>query len=274
MSKIIKSLYSPSDHKESKQILIKNLFEEGIYNKKDSVGNRSTDEDEQVDHFEEIKAMEEQLEEAQARAEQLIAEANDQARAILEQAELERQQSLLEIEQLKQEALEQGYQEGFETGQQEGFQSYSVLIEQAQGIVAHSEQEFEKTVDSAQPVIVELATALAKRMLDLQFSEMPEIWSALLKQVMSEVREHENVRIYVHPDWFERTSHQKEELEQLLSHTENLFIYPDAGLMKNGCVIESKYGRIEATVDKQLEELKLQLLEKLKEGEHERRGSY
>jgi flagellar assembly protein FliH len=276
LSKVIKSLQTPNLKQESKKIIIRNLFEEGIYNQVDE--NRATDQSNYVEskenRQERLEMIEAEMEEAHKKANQLILEAEEEAKRILEQVELERRQAQLDIEQLKQEATEQGYQDGFTQGQNEGFRSYSSLIEQAHAIIAQSELEYEKTIESAEPVIVELATALANRMVDQQLDVNPEIWASLLKQVMSEVREHENVRIYVHPDWFERTSHQKEELEQLLSHTENLFIYPDAGLMSNGCVIESKYGRIEASVDKQLEELKTQLLVKLKEDENERTSAY
>ncbi|MFC0558606.1 flagellar assembly protein FliH [Halalkalibacter alkalisediminis] len=274
MSKIIKSLHSPHASTETKQITIRNLFEEGIFNKLEINSETKKDSEKMIILEERQKQIEIEIAEAQKKAKQVLAEAKEQASRVLEQAELERQQAHLKIEEARAEAMNQGYQEGLEHGQSEGFQSYSNLIQQARAIIAQSEQEYEKTLDSAEPVIVELATAVARRMIDVQLTENQEIWSSLLKQVMTEVREHENVRIYVHPDWFERTTHQKEELEQLLSHTENLFIYPDAGLMKNGCVIESKYGRIEATIDKQLEELKRQLLEKLKEGDHEGTSSY
>lgn len=271
LSKIIKSLQTPHSPTETKQITIRNLFEEGIFNKLEFNHDQKQLKDAaQSESLEERKKkIDAEIAEAERKASQLIADAKEQARGLVEQIEYERQQALIEIEHAKQEAVDQGYREGFEQGQNEGFESYSNFITQAQEIIKQSEQEYERTLDSAEPVIVELATALARRMINIQLTDHPEIWSSLLKQVMTEVREHENVKIYVHPDWFERTVHQKEELEQLLSHTENLFIYPDAGLMKNGCIIESRYGRIEASVDKQLEELKKNLLEVLKEGEHE-----
>ncbi len=171
-------------------------------------------------------------------------------------------------------AREQGYEEGFAQGQIDGQQTYDSLIEQAKTIISQSEQEFEKTIDSAEPVMIDLSIALTKKMIGLNLEENPAIWSALLKQVMLEVREHEHVKLYVHPDWYMQTTQQKEELEQLLSHTEKLYIYPDAGLMENGCIVESKYGRIDATLDRQLHELKTQLFEKWREGPNERTGAH
>lgn len=249
--------------------MIRNLFEEGIFNR---IDDRLAP-NEQPNHFtnnEEVnKKTEAELAAAQAKANQLIAEAEQEARNLLKQVEVARQSAVEEIEVLKAEAKKQGYEAGYVEGQNEGFRAYNKLIEQAHSVIVQSEKDYERTIESADPVIIEVACALTKRMIDLQLEGNSHVWGALLRQVITEVREHEKVRIFVHPDWFEYTTNQKEELEQLLSHTENLFIYPDAGLMKHGCVIETKYGRIEATVDKQLEVLKAQLLEMVQEGIYE-----
>ncbi|MDT8859027.1 flagellar assembly protein FliH [Alkalihalobacillus sp. MEB130] len=270
MSKIIKSRYHTSE-RDAKKITIPTTFDNNYAQNHQALAVP----DDQVGGLEEkLQNLRGEIERAEETARQIVADAERQAATISEMIQSKLEQAELEIAEHKQRAIEEGYQDGYAQGQADGFSSYSTLIEQAQMIVAQSEQEYEKTIDSSQPVIVELAAALAQRIVGQKLTDDEEMWSAILLQVMTEVREHENVRIYVHPDWYERTNQQKEELEQIVSHTEKLFIYPDAGLMKNGCVIESKYGRIEATVDKQLSELKGQLLEKLKEGDNERGGSY
>src|SRR5690606_25122513 len=114
------------------------------------------------------------------------------------------------------------------------------LINEAKEVIHQSETQFEKTIDSASPVIIELAAALAKRIVGTEMDRNDDVWSMLLQQVMLEVREHEQVKIYVHPNWYDKTIQQKEELEQLLSRTEKLYIYPDAGLQENGCIVETK----------------------------------
>jgi flagellar assembly protein FliH len=233
--------------------------------------NKQANSSDQIKELEEkLAKLQVEIQQAEKKADQIVAEAEKEAQSIRDQLKNDQDEAFQEMERLKQEAKEEGYAQG----QVEGLESYTNLIDHARVIVKQSEQEYEKTIDAAQPVILELAAALTQRMMNKKLSEDPDMWSSILEQVMTEVREHENVRIYVHPNWYERTSQQKEELEQLLSHTENLFIYPDAGLMKNGCVIESKYGRIDATVDRQLNELKTMLLEKLKEGEYVREGTY
>ena len=44
------------------------------------------------------------------------------------------------------------------------------------------------------------------------------------------------------------------------------YIYPDDELENDGCVIESSNGRLEASVDEQLEQIRIKLLEILEEG--------
>ena len=49
---------------------------------------------------------------------------------------------------------------------------------------------------------------------------------------------------------------QKEELITIFSHETNLFIYPNEDLPEDGCVIESESGRLDASIDTQLLEIK------------------
>lgn len=267
MSKIIKSLHAVPAEAETKTISIRNLFEQMDFQEIHHVDQGKAEVETKVPTDEEIASrIEQQLLEAKERADQIIEEAEAHAKAIHEELQSLREQAEEEMKESILTAREQGYQEGFTQGHRDGQQDYEHLIEQAKTIISQSEQEFEKTIDSAEPVMIDLAAALTRRMIGMSLEEKPEIWSSLLKQVMVEVREHEHVKLYVHPDWYLQTSQQKEELEQLLSHTEKLYIYPDAGLMENGCMVESKHGRIDATLDRQLQELKTQLLEKWKEG--------
>ncbi len=255
---------------ESKKIEIQNLFDQQDDYVKERNAEHLPDQTVQEDLQATLMELELEVQHAKERANQIITEAEREAEQTRESITLQQKQFEIQIQEERNTAREKGYEEGFIQGQEEGFSTYSQLIEQAKTVIRQSEQEYGRTIESAQPIIVELAAALAQRMVNQKFEEDQDMWSQLLLQVMTEVREHENVRIYVHPDWFERTTQQKDELEQMLSHTEKLFIYPDAGLMKNGCVIETKYGRIDATIDRQLTELKSQLLEKVKEGDNER----
>ncbi len=215
-----------------------------------------------------------ELEEAKQFATRLREEAEKEAMQIREAIEREKEAARAEIEAAIENGRQEGYKEGFAQGQIDGKNTYEETIIKAQQIVRLAEREYEKTIESAEHVIIELATELARRVIGKRVTEDETIWTSMLEQVMTEVREHEDVKLYVHPDWYEHTVQQKQELEQLLSRTEKLFIYPDAGLEENGCIVETRYGRIDATIDRQLLELKKQLLQKLEEGRSEGETSH
>ncbi|MCK0470752.1 flagellar assembly protein FliH [Halalkalibacter sp. APA_J-10(15)] len=268
MSKIIKSTHSNANQASKKTISIIKRFQrddeishsqENDNNLENEQGNTEEDEKNTLNRLK--KDIEQQKAEAEAILHQAHQEADDIRQQIKEQLEHAEQ----EKDQLFEQAKQNGYEEGFSKGQNDGLQSYNELIDQAKNIVTQSEQQFNHRIEEAEPLIIELATALAKRIIGNQLIDDQQNWTSMLKQVINEVREHEDVKIYVHPDWYELTVSQQEELVQLLSHCDHLFIYPDAGLMKHGCVIETKHGRIDASMDRQLKELKTQLLAKLKE---------
>ncbi|WP_413381619.1 flagellar assembly protein FliH [Alkalihalobacillus sp. 1P02AB] len=211
--------------------------------------------------------------------ESLLQQAEDEAKRLKEQAELEieqmqlqlnksRQKQLEEIELLKEEAIQSGYQSGFEQGKEEAFRQYEQKLAEASHIIEVAKHDYKQMLLEAEPQMIDIAHLLAKRVLGERLELNTEHWNQMLKQVMQEVREHEEVKLYVTPAWYEHTVKQKEELKQLLSRTETLFIYPDLNLPTNGCVVETRLGRMEATLDRQLLELKNQLQEIL-EGLHE-----
>lgn len=267
LSRIIKSTNAVDQKQKPRTITVRNFYEEHLASHEENEHSEqmmTAKNDEQM-----VQNIEKELSEAKEQAKEIIQTAQEEASALQEQLQYEREQAELEIQQSIKAGHEKGYEDGFTQGTMDAKKSYEEKIAQATSIIQESEREFEKTIDSAQPIIIELAAALARRMIGIKLEEQEDIWSSLLTQVMQEVREHEHVKLYVHPDWYEQTLRQKDELEQLLSHTEKLFIYPDAGLMPNGCVVESKYGRIDATIDRQLQQLKQQLLAKLEEGSNE-----
>ncbi|NEU29374.1 flagellar assembly protein FliH [bacterium LRH843] len=265
MSKIIKSPHAITRQSEPAMIKVRNLFEEPEMKTDDHQKLENTSSN--IKSATEVMAeIEQKLHEAEKHRTEIMAEAEKYAAEAREQLQVERKQAESEIEQAIITGREQGYNDGFMQGELDGRKTYEQLIGQAGDIIRNAEEQFEKTIDSAGPVIVEMSVALVNRIVGRSLEVDSETWSSMLAQVMAEVREHEDVKLYVHPDWYTKTSEQKEELEQLLSRTEKLYIYPDAGLPENGCIVESKYGRIDATLDRQLHELKSQLLEKWSEG--------
>lgn len=199
------------------------------------------------------------------------------ARAKLEQAERELEQvrfqisqeeedSKARIQQAFEEAKQAGTAEGFAEGFEDGRKSWSEEVEKAALLVHSSRQEKEAYLEASEGTILTLAMAVAERMLGHSILQDETLWVDLVKQALKEVKEEKEITIYVAPDQYNVTVSRKEEIETVLYQNQQLWIVPSHQLEWNQCSIETPFGRVNASFDTQLAEIKQQLEQLLAEG--------
>ncbi|UOE92840.1 flagellar assembly protein FliH [Alkalihalobacillus sp. LMS39] len=258
MSKLIKSPFTNAKKEEFVQIGIKPIQTQAC--------NDEFEMDEQEHMYTNVSEEANQLiEQAKADAAEIIANAERQAEEMRQQLDLYQQQVHEQLEQLQREAQEVGYNEGFEHGLDAGKAACEQDFNQAKAVIASSKQDYHNRVEQAEPVIIDIALAICQKMMPGVISQLDDAWMVILKEAIKEVRDREDVTLYIHPVMYERTLSHKEEISSLLSQTQELYIYPDSQLDEQGCIIETPFGRIDASVDSQLTEIKARLHEKLKE---------
>lgn len=205
------------------------------------------------------------IESAQHQAEEMIGSAQNQLAEIRQQIEEEQALWNEQRELLIEEAKREGYAEGMEIGRTEALAEHQGLIDHAKGIIERSEKDYIEKIESSEETILQLSVKIAEKIILSQLSEDPVIFVNIVKQVLKEVKEYENIKIHVHPLNYELVLNQKNELMSILTSETDLYIYANDEVEENGCYIESPYGRIDASIDTQLFELKQQLIELLGE---------
>ncbi|GLF85709.1 flagellar assembly protein FliH [Bacillus safensis] len=208
----------------------------------------------------------------------VLSDAEDQASRILEQANSELEKTMAEINQrrtdfeeermqLIEEAKQAGYQEGFQKGEADANMQYQAILDQANDIVSLARQDYEEKIESSAEQIVELAFELAKRVWNAA-EDTKDPFLALVKQVISEVKEYDDISIYVDPEHYEHVMEYKDELIRILQKDTHLAIYSDEKAPKGTCYVETSFGKVEASVDTQMNQLKEKLLEVIDSGDH------
>ncbi|PNB52438.1 flagellar assembly protein FliH, partial [Pseudomonas sp. GW456-E7] len=96
----------------------------------------------------------------------------------------------------------EGFEQGMALGKAEAMQQYAELIDQANSITEMSRKAVEDKLEDANEEIVELAVALAKKVWQ-QKSDDKEAFLLLVKQVINEVKEYDDISIYVDPYYYE-----------------------------------------------------------------------
>jgi flagellar assembly protein FliH len=211
----------------------------------------------------------------------LLEEARSEAARIKKEAEMflqEQQDRLAEEEQewrIKMEReleviKQEGYETGFQRGVNQGLENWQGQLDEVKHFIEKTKEDYYQVLTEAEPQMILLAIKAAEKILGKKLEESHETWVSIVKQLVKEAREFEEVKLYVPTKWFDLTVQHREELKNMLQSTATLFIYPDESLNENGAVIEFPFGKIDAALDVQLKEIREKLLEQIEVIDNER----
>ncbi len=263
LSSIIKSTYANHVHDSAKTIEIKPLFSgRNLIN-----SNGQTAKNECPDKI---------LTEAKEASTRLYEEAEARLLEARQQIEAERQQWENEKIQLYEAEKKKGFNAGYSEGQQAGYEDYTSLIEEARTAVNVAKKDYTDYLSQAEEVILELGFTLAEKVIGQNLQHKNEkSFVSLVKHAIKEVRESKELRVFVAPCHYEMVCENKQQLFDILNGEASLFIYADENLTDEHCIIESMYGKLDASVDSQLTELKKKLkLRLMEEKQSESEAAY
>lgn len=196
------------------------------------------------------------LEKAKREANRIIEKAKEEARIIKEQIQQEKEAFHEKLYQLKEKVKEEGYKEGLRLGREDGYQQIKQQIQVATEVADLAKMEYFNQVEQSEETILEIAIKIAEKILDQRLSEQPESFLPIVKKAIQEVKEYKEVRVFVHYKMYPLILQKKDEWRSLYFHNSQLIIYPSDELSETSCIIETDGGRIDASVDSQLEELR------------------
>ena len=198
---------------------------------------------------------------AKEEAGMILAQAEEEAKKVRAWLAEERQQLEHDREKVLKDAYEEGFQQGFHEGMRKGYEEAEREILNAQSVVEKAKEEYEKYVEKGEQTILAIAMKAAEKILHQKLEEQPDILLPIIRQAVFEVKEYQNIHIYVHPSRYPLLIDQKDELLFPLSLEKQIYIYPSPELSESDCIIETDGGRIDAGIDTQFAELKKKLYE-------------
>lgn len=201
------------------------------------------------------------LEKFQQQAHEIIQRAEQEALLIKNQTLEEKQAWNEEKALLIEEAKAIGFQQGLTEGQQQGFAQYNGQLDMVNQMTADLKGEYVRYIESAEKVILDLGMKVAERILHETIEEQPEKFLNIVKEALKEVKEHREVHILVHPTQYSFVIQCKDELDAIFPSNQQCYVYADDELSEFQCLIETSHGRVDASVDSQLTELKVKLME-------------
>jgi flagellar assembly protein FliH len=197
---------------------------------------------------------------AKAEAATIIAEAKAGAEQCVDEAQKQ-------IEQIKQQAYNDGFQKGLEEGVIQGKQSgldemqslINEAVEKTQRMLTIGEKDAKDMIVMAERQIVEIALAVASKILTYQIAENPMVILPIVKNALEKVCDQEQIVLRVSVDDFETVMQAKQEFQNMVGGEQALTVLVDRTIVRGNCVIDTSYGMVDARIDTQFDSIKTAL---------------
>ncbi len=194
----------------------------------------------------------------------IVADAREKAAAVLAAAGEE-------AARLRKEAYDEGFRQGLAAGEASGEAAglarargaVEDAAAEAERIVALARQQAAAALAAAERQVVELALAVAGKIMAREAAGDPAQVLPLVKAALNRVQEEEQVTVRVHPGCYEQVLAARPELQAVLSSAAALAVVADATLQAGDCIVETPYGTVDARVDTQLALVKAALRDML-----------
>ena len=103
--------------------------------------------------------------------------------------------------------------------------------------------------------VLELAVSLAQCVIHHEVRTQNDIILGVIKSATKKILGREQIFIRIHPDDMEYVLQNKPKLKDELKDLPQVSFKEDTSINKGGCIIDTMYGSIRATLDEEFEEL-------------------
>lgn len=237
MSRILKSSYINLNKDEAISINNYTYFgsdaEENLENDEASSKHQAT-----LAHEQAILILEEARFNARLEADAIIAKANQ------------------EIEQKKQEIYESSKNLGYEEGMKKAEEDILAKENELNSKIKENEEIREKTLIKLEKEIVQFVIDLTKKVLTKSFEIRPEVIGFLVQKGLTQVKNFENLKIYVSEQQYDFVENNKNEILGIDTQNYHIQIIKDTTLSDTECLIETDFGTINCSCLEQFEGIK------------------
>ena len=189
-------------------------------------------------------------------AKQILAQAQEDAKILIEQAN---NQANSEAGEIRENAKKEGYEDGYKQGYDDGTKS---LEEKVLAVETFTKSQFDlksNIVKSAELDIVELVCAIARKVCKKAFDEDVNILREITIEAINKLKDKEQIAITIHPNLAEKIYAISEELKEKIPKLESIKILEDSNVSEDGTIVESMLSRVDNRLKIQID----QIVEKL-----------
>ncbi len=207
---------------------------------------------------------------------QQIENAERKYKETLNKTEQRKEEVQAEINQWRQEweqekanyieqAQQEGYQQGFKQGQEDSIQQFQKIVEEARDVLKTANQEYHRIIAESDETVLQIAMAVAEKVLKQSIQQEHAKFVGIAQSLIEQVKDQSSIKLFVSSNYYPFLIENKDELSSMIHDDIEFRIYPSVELQGEQIMIETPSGRIDASVDSQLEEIRTRLFHVVEE---------
>jgi flagellar assembly protein FliH len=187
---------------------------------------------------------------AKQEAEQILKQAYAEAEKLLQQTRQDASTLLHESESKIKLLEEQAYKEGLNRGETQALDQLKQTAEIFQTVLKEAQAERQRLLSGTEAEAVQLILAIVRKILKIEPIINEQVILKVTRAALQRLSQARDVEIHVHPADLELVHFNLSLLQDL---TLEIVLEPDEKIAPGGCLIKSRSGSIDATIDSQFE---------------------
>ena len=147
----------------------------------------------------------------------------------------------------------QGVNDGENTGFERATNKIEPLISSIKEALIQLNAIREETYQQIEKEVVDLALAIAQKVICREISTDPETVVCVAKEALSKVDDPGKIKIKMNPSDLQFINETKFQLSNLIADVDHVTFEAEESIQSGGCIIETELGEIDARIEKQLQ---------------------
>ncbi len=194
------------------------------------------------------------INQTQQQATQILEKARQEAEAIKKRAEEFYLQKKKAAEELESQAYEKGFEQGQKDGKELGSKQFEAMAQRLDRLISNLQNQGKNLGKKYEAQIVNLSILMASRMVNHELSIKPELVVSIVKRALRHVVEGTSLKLHLNPADAELI--EKRFMDRLSPPGKHkIELVTDPKITRGGCLLETKFGLIDATTETRWEEI-------------------
>lgn len=167
---------------------------------------------------------------------------------------------------IERDAYERGFASGEKAGKEFGLKQVEASHQLVTRLIEELQQVKPALLENAEKEILQIAVAVARRILRQEISQNPERLLGSIRAVLQKMGQIETLVIHLHPQDLERLRKERNKVVELVGSVQWFRLEPDANLLQGECLVESNDQIVDLRIDSQLAVIEEELRKKDRSG--------